>query len=499
MAGNGQGIEVGRDANTLGVILRVVSGFLGAAGAVFGALKFPTTFKLVVIGFVILFWGLFEFVKPLRAFVLGQVWRVVQGRQGALGDRKRDAQVPAVRWGLAALLLLFVGGWGVDRLNPPPTVAEMIYYMVVLDASDAMREPFDRFPSKWNAVQEAFQKFYDQSHLDSYYGLVLIGGQNPQEGNGSACSIPSVPMIPVVSRTGNALPHRKLTLPSLQEQVEGQQPDGDGSLSRAFFLAKNQLESLPVGKSMVIVLIANASDGCAGKIDWDTLAGEIERVNKTISVRKELILLDVEANQEVTAFAEKMNALDEAAGTSNTYVQVVTNYAELELSISFILARNEEEVEVLQIAANTAQSGEGPSLFPIAEDEELATPMVIVPLPTQPRRVVIAASATSTPTLTPTFTLTFTPTPTFTPTFTFTPTETFTPTLTYTPTTPAPIIVIPIATTKKTKDKNNPPPPPALDRCGALCVDGTTSTSTGTGTCSSHGGVQVWLYPPNCP
>lgn len=34
---------------------------------------------------------------------------------------------------------------------------------------------------------------------------------------------------------------------------------------------------------------------------------------------------------------------------------------------------------------------------------------------------------------------------------------------------------------------------PASDRTGAICKDGSTSTSTGAGTCSGHGGVNKWL------
>ena len=33
---------------------------------------------------------------------------------------------------------------------------------------------------------------------------------------------------------------------------------------------------------------------------------------------------------------------------------------------------------------------------------------------------------------------------------------------------------------------------PAGSRKGATCKDGTTSTSTGSGTCSGHGGVECW-------
>lgn len=31
-------------------------------------------------------------------------------------------------------------------------------------------------------------------------------------------------------------------------------------------------------------------------------------------------------------------------------------------------------------------------------------------------------------------------------------------------------------------------------RIGAMCKDGTTSTATGSGACSHHGGVSCWLY-----
>ena len=42
-----------------------------------------------------------------------------------------------------------------------------------------------------------------------------------------------------------------------------------------------------------------------------------------------------------------------------------------------------------------------------------------------------------------------------------------------------------------------PPPPPAPTpryRIGAICDDGTLSSATGSGACSSHGGVRCWRY-----
>ncbi len=34
---------------------------------------------------------------------------------------------------------------------------------------------------------------------------------------------------------------------------------------------------------------------------------------------------------------------------------------------------------------------------------------------------------------------------------------------------------------------------PASERTGAVCNDGTTSSATGSGACSSHGGVRNWI------
>lgn len=33
----------------------------------------------------------------------------------------------------------------------------------------------------------------------------------------------------------------------------------------------------------------------------------------------------------------------------------------------------------------------------------------------------------------------------------------------------------------------------ASDRTGAVCKDGTTTSSTGSGACSGHGGVERWI------
>jgi hypothetical protein len=40
------------------------------------------------------------------------------------------------------------------------------------------------------------------------------------------------------------------------------------------------------------------------------------------------------------------------------------------------------------------------------------------------------------------------------------------------------------------------PPSTGTRRTGAICADGTTSSATGRGACSHHGGVSRWLYSP---
>jgi len=42
------------------------------------------------------------------------------------------------------------------------------------------------------------------------------------------------------------------------------------------------------------------------------------------------------------------------------------------------------------------------------------------------------------------------------------------------------------------KDDENPVS--GGERIGAVCNDGTTSSATGSGACSHHGGVNHWIY-----
>ncbi len=48
--------------------------------------------------------------------------------------------------------------------------------------------------------------------------------------------------------------------------------------------------------------------------------------------------------------------------------------------------------------------------------------------------------------------------------------------------------------TARPSPRAQPSPTFANVRVGAICKDGTTSTATGSGACSGHGGVSQWLY-----
>lgn len=167
----------------------------------------------------------------------------------------------------------------------------------------------------------------------------------------------------------------------------------------------------------------------------------------------------------------------------------------------------------------------------------LPQPITATLVPTAPR---LATVTEVTPTETPTHTRYRTATPTWTdvvPTATFSAllaaTETLTPTATTEPSatptvaatatlTPPPLAtatrtprpaVYPTWTTAPPAIPTDTPPPPAAaivadtptpepqptelpaasSRVGARCVDGTTSTATGSGACSHHGGVSCWL------
>lgn len=107
----------------------------------------------------------------------------------------------------------------------------------------------------------------------------------------------------------------------------------------------------------------------------------------------------------------------------------------------------------------------------------------------------VPASATSSATAT----RTHTPEASLTPTLTLTgsPTRISVTAVPVQPTS-APVTIAPtiLPTAPPTIAPTIPPAPTSGERVrtGAQCVDGTTSGATGSGACSSHGGVSCWFY-----
>lgn len=54
------------------------------------------------------------------------------------------------------------------------------------------------------------------------------------------------------------------------------------------------------------------------------------------------------------------------------------------------------------------------------------------------------------------------------------------------------LLVFAMSSCEKEDDNASCQDTPSLRR-GAMCNDGTTSTATGSGACSGHGGVDYWL------
>ena len=107
---------------------------------------------------------------------------------------------------------------------------------------------------------------------------------------------------------------------------------------------------------------------------------------------------------------------------------------------------------------------------------------------------VVTVARLSTSTLIPTATIT--PTRTISPTRTITqPTKTVQPTNRRAPTaTQATQPTKALAPVPTSAPVANPTTPSSGIRTGAVCKDGTTSTATGSGACSHHGGVAYWTY-----
>lgn len=414
--------------------------------------------------------------------------------------------VRATAAGVVVVILLAAGIRQLENwLKGPEIGAASVYYMIVLDASETMNSPFDGHPSKWSAVQSAFKDFLAYSNERSNYGLVTIGGQNPNETSSNPCLAPTVPLIPLVSRDGRAFSQADLSLANLRTEFERQQPKGAGSLRQAFFLAKKQLETLPRDKIKIIVLMTSSSDVCEGAVDWDKLANDIQLADKAIAIHKELVLLDEMADPKIADFMQQVNQPDQP-GDSYTFVHVVHNYYELTLSINTILNHLNPENAPTQMASATGNPAIRFTTSPGLDQEAEATRIkktteapvtaqlttivpsgcVVVDIHTVPESTLTAAAPMSVNFCTATSTVT--PLITATPTYTLVPRV-----ITYVPVTPTKRKQDAPAATNAPAATDAPPPANTEDPCCKHC--GTTSQPCGDSCISLE---YTCSEPPGC-
>ena len=452
--------------DTITSIIRRILGISGISAIVTFVAIIQISLRLKIMLWVAIFviWIGFEFVQKKNINILSTEARL------------RKVEFRSTVWG-ALLVILFAGvfQYADIRLTKKTITAEKLYYMVVLDASAQMNNPLEGDGSRWNAVQSELDKFYRKSNVRSNYGLVLIGGQNPQEKSRNPCLAPSIPLIPLVE-DDSVRPQKDLSLNNLQTAIQYQKPEGGGSLSGAFSLAKKELENLPVDPDIkrIIVLIVSANDQCEGVIAWDEMVDDIQLVNSLIAVHKELILVDGTSDPKVLEFAGQVNQLPSPDVNAITYVQVVNNYYELTLSFTNMLERLAgvgSTVPTPQLRATVATRSQTPRL-PTLDEIVTATKMKQeTRVANTPRLVAITPTTCSVivSTLTTAFPgsgMVCTASPTITPLITFTSSSTITPT----------VIIYPTA--KPTRDRSdrptNPPPPPQPTRkvCCRVCTTG---------------------------
>ena len=455
----------------------ILSGF-GAIGTFVGVIQYSQRLKLMIGGTILAIWVVFELLLLCRSKVIPLLFKGASEKEAT-----RKGYVPTTRWmfsGILTAILLAAGYKAIDEhFTPPPEpVSRSVYSMIVLDATEKMNQKFEGSTSKWEAVQTTFQDYFMRANRFSNYGMIVIGGGNPQEKETQACDIPSVPLIPLVHDDGDGTITlaKDLSLENLQNGFRSQQPNGEGSLSLAFFRAKDQLENLPVARDSIriIVLVTSASDDCKGEIDWDGLINDIQLVSKVISIHKELILLDENIPPRLEEIAEG------PTGDPDLYIQLAQNYEELTKAF-FRLAERLEAHYATTTSTPGSMDEQGIAASPASGDTDGNEPG------SNPRSKTTATSglipAVRTLTCTPT-TTTVTATNTTAPlasteeeripasTITFTSTTTFTPTATGTET------ITPYPTVKPTKKivtvtpapTNTPVPPPTTDPCCMHCT-----------------------------
>ena len=299
----------------------------------------------------------------------------------------------------------------------PTSVSSSIYYMIVVDASGAMSEPFDG-RTKMDAARDAIQAIIAGVDPGANYGLVLLGG-SPTNDESDLCTQPSVARIPFSAQT------------AVNSQIDQLQPAGGGSMYSAFVVARRQFETLPPETARVLIMITDTSDECASQDEWrtlETLSKALDSVG--LEFHGEVIVLDENENFNLRSTTDRIAIWSKGIIS----FQFPQDNAALQEAQDTVIGNISKYVANL-IASRPSATPE--SLF-----------FTLTPESGLPTNTLSASSYTLTPipgllTNTPgasSYTLTPKPgTATFTPTITFTAvpitaTSTLTPTITRTPT-----------------------------------------------------------------
>ncbi len=250
---------------------------------------------------------------------------------------------------------------------PPPESASE-YYMIVLDASDSMKEAFDG-RSKWDAALESLNIILEGLNPHSHYGLVVVGGSR-SSGPADLCGKPSAPAMSFSSKE------------NLQAQIGKLQVMGGGSFFNGYVLAKRLLEDLPSNTVKTLIYITGSSDACESRNEWGDLEKLLSLPNAP-GLYSEIIILDENGFNSRT-IAQQINSLSEKvkvqAPKDNQELRDTTNPTVVDHVTDYV---NSEKEAI----ATEVSSGQGQVIPPTPRPTD--TPLIPSPTPVIPTQTVV--------------------------------------------------------------------------------------------------------------
>ena len=299
------------------------------------------------------------------------------------------------------------------------SVSSSIYYMIVVDASEKMNEPFDG-RTKMDAAREAIQGIMSGLDPGANFGLVVLGGSATNEGV-DPCGQPSVVRTPFSAQS------------VVSTQIPQLQPASGGSIYSAFVLARRQFETLPTNTTRVLIMVTSTSDSCPGQDEWKALENLSKVLDQVgLEFHSEILLLDQNENFELRSITDRIGIWSK----QKVNVQFLQNFSGLQETQESVIDRVSNYVAE-RIASRPVDTPDS-LLFTLTPESGLptntlsASSYTLTPVPGLQTNTPGASSYTITPrpgtaTFTPTITFTAVPrtaTRTLTPTITRTPTPT---------------------------------------------------------------------------